>query len=310
MATDYSNGFESTAALGTYVTLNTLAEGGSPFVLGPPDNTVKYVADAAHGTRALEIIANDVEANLVQAVDNATDELISWYVKISALPAVDLTLHRTSVGSDVTGVNIRITAAGRLGVFLSGGTQVWLAPTTFPVGEYIRIDAYIDLGAGANTGRVSIAYYAKDSTTAIASSGLLTGVNTSIAGTPIVRNRVGKTNTAVGYTGSIKIDDYRVRTSPGTTTLLGPVPGQSVPLDTPVVTRGAKTDPTTASSTDGRQTLSWPAVAGAASYEIWLASGATPAPGDFVRRAQGVTSPYEVTGLAAGTYAYGVKAKA
>jgi hypothetical protein len=242
MATTYGNNFETTAAVGAAVTLATLAEGGSPFQVAATNGTAKYTADSAHGTRAVEFTAPDVEAHFAQDVDGATDELISWYVKLSALPAVDLTLHRVSVASDVTGINIRVTAAGKLGVFLSGGSQVWLAANAFPVGEWVRIDAYIDLGNGANTGRVSIAYFTKDSTDPIAASGLLTGVNTAIAGTPIARNRVGKTNTAVGYTGTVKIDDYRVKSSPGTTVLLGPAPADAVPLATPAVTLSSKTN--------------------------------------------------------------------
>jgi hypothetical protein len=56
--------------------------------------------------------------------------------------------------------------------------------------------------------------------------------------------------------------------------------------------------------------VTWRAVTDAVSYEAWQAAGSSPAQGDFVRVATGVTSPYEFTGLSAGTYSYGIKAKA
>jgi hypothetical protein len=85
----------------------------------------------------------------------------------------------------------------------------------------------------------------------------------------------------------------------------------STPLATPVVTLGTKTNPTTTNGTDGKQVFSWAAVAEAGSYEAWLAPGLTPAPGSFVRVAQGITAlSYEFTGLGAGPYTGAIRAKA
>jgi len=69
-------------------------------------------------------------------------------------------------------------------------------------------------------------------------------------------------------------------------------------------------NPTTIGGTNGKQTVTWSAVANAASYEAWIAHSTSPAQGDFTLVATGVTSPYQFTGLPAGTHAYGVKAKA
>ena len=81
-------------------------------------------------------------------------------------------------------------------------------------------------------------------------------------------------------------------------------------LDTPVVTLGLATNPSTVGGSNGSQVVTWLAVPGANSYEAWIASGASPAQGDFTLVATGVTSPYTFTGLTAGERAYGIKAKA
>jgi hypothetical protein len=224
--TNYSNGFEVTAAVGEAVTLSNLATGGSSFQVGPPNlTTMLYTADAAHGSKAIEINAPGIECHIAQDIDSASALKMSVYVKVSALPGIDVNLWRMSVGNDATALSIRITAAGKLGMYLAGGTLVWVATENFPTGAYHRIDAYIDLGSGAGQGRARLAYYALDSVTAIADSGLLTGVNTQIAGAGslVTRGRIGKLSAASGYSGSIKVDDYRVVSNPGDTALLGPV---------------------------------------------------------------------------------------
>lgn len=81
-------------------------------------------------------------------------------------------------------------------------------------------------------------------------------------------------------------------------------------LATPVVTLGAAINPSTVGGVDGSQAVTWAAVSGANSYEAWIAAGASPAQGDFTLVATGVTSPYTFTGLTAGEWAYGIKAKA
>lgn len=83
----------------------------------------------------------------------------------------------------------------------------------------------------------------------------------------------------------------------------------TVPLSTPVVTMGTATNPTTVGGTNGSQIVTWPAVSNATSYEAWIANNLTPAQGDFTLVQTGVTSPYTFTGLTAGNYSYGIKAK-
>ena len=92
-------------------------------------------------------------------------------------------------------------------------------------------------------------------------------------------------------------------------TWVGRASWDATPLDTPVVTIASQTAATTGNS-DGTATVTWPAVSGAASYVAYRAPGTSPAQGDFTQVATGVTSPYTFTGLGAGVYSLGIKAKA
>ena len=82
-----------------------------------------------------------------------------------------------------------------------------------------------------------------------------------------------------------------------------------VPLATPVVTLGAKTDATSYGASDGTQTVTWAPIPGAASYDAYTAPGGSPTQEAFALAAAGVTSPHVFTGLSAGTRSYGIKAR-
>lgn len=81
-------------------------------------------------------------------------------------------------------------------------------------------------------------------------------------------------------------------------------------LNTPEPVLGTVVHPTTVGGTNGSVTISWGAVSGATSFEAVKAAGASPAQGSFTVVATGVTSPYTFTGLAAGEWALGIRAKA
>lgn len=91
---------------------------------------------------------------------------------------------------------------------------------------------------------------------------------------------------------------------------IGRASWDSAPLDTPSVTLVGQTPASSLASSDGTATVTWPAVSGAASYTAHLADTLSPDQTDFTQVAEGVTSPYTFTGLAAGNKAYGIKAKA
>jgi hypothetical protein len=85
-------------------------------------------------------------------------------------------------------------------------------------------------------------------------------------------------------------------------------PATIVQLDTPVVTLVSHVDASTTGGTDGSATVSWPAVAHAGSYTVEHAPGSDAVSG-FTTDSTAATSPYTVTGLAAGAYTVAVTAK-
>lgn len=80
------------------------------------------------------------------------------------------------------------------------------------------------------------------------------------------------------------------------------------PLETPVINVTDYTHPTTIGGNDGTATVSWGAVAGAASYQAYIATGASPNQEAFTLVESGVTSPYTFENLPAGAFSLGIKA--
>ena len=82
---------------------------------------------------------------------------------------------------------------------------------------------------------------------------------------------------------------------------------EPVPLDTPVVTVVAETDPSAWDAEDGSVTISWPAVTDADRYEVGIAAGHDQETG-FVTVEPAATSPYVIEDLAGGDYTVAVRA--
>ena len=80
-------------------------------------------------------------------------------------------------------------------------------------------------------------------------------------------------------------------------------------LDTPNVTVDATTNPATAISEDGTADVSWPAITGAGSYRVELASGLNATTGFAVVQESHATTSIQLTGLGEGGRTVGVTAK-
>lgn len=80
-----------------------------------------------------------------------------------------------------------------------------------------------------------------------------------------------------------------------------------VQLDTPVVTVSGITNPTTPGGSDGTISVTWPAVAGADTYEAGIANGLNQT-GGFVQDSATATSPYTFEDLTAGQYTVAIRA--
>lgn len=206
--------------------------------------------------------------------------------------------------------SVLISGANKLRVNISGNATpiVFTSTADFPLNQWVRVEGMFETGTSDSTGRVRVAMYLGDSSTPVEDTGWLTGLNMrySLNATQSVYY-AGKSGTSA-YNGLAYMDTVRIRSGAEYTgAFIGP---ETVTLPTPVVTLGTTTNPSTIGGTNGSQVVTWPAVSGATSYVAYIANGSSPAQGDFTQVAAGVTSPYTFTGLAAGTYSFGIRAKA
>ena len=223
-------------------------------------------------------------------------------IQISAITNVSAILrwyndsgHTANLGSfGITGTGkIQFVENTGSGTALNVSSTASLSAAT-PYVLMILIDT------GANT--FSAAAYPYGSTMAAATiSGTLGGAMADAPSLQQVRWAVG-TATSLSYLDTnsdfaIGHGDWLARTD------------VSVQLDTPAVSLGATTDPSTIGGADGSAVVSWSAVSNATSYDAYIAAGSSPAQGDFTLVASGVTSPYTFTGLSAGTASFGIRAK-
>ena len=203
--------------------------------------------------------------------------------------------HATTLGS------MGITSTGKIQfVEVAGSGTALNVSSSGSLSAATPYVLMILIDKGANT--FSAAAYPQGSTTPAASiSGTLGGAMKDAASLQQVRWAVG-TATSLSYLDTnsdfaIGHGDWLARTD------------VTAPLDTPTVTLGTVTNPTTIGGSNGTAAVSWPAVSNATSYDAYLAAGSSPAQGDFTLVASGVTSPYTFTGLDAGAKAFGIKAR-
>ena len=224
-------------------------------------------------------------------------------IQISAITTVSAILrwyndsgHTTNLGS------LGITSTGKIQFVEASGSGTALnISSTASLSAATPYVLMILIDKGANT--FSAVAYPSGSTTAAASiSGTLGGAMMDAASLQQVRWAIG-TATSLGYLDTnsdfaVGHGDWLARTDVTTQ------------LDTPVVTLGTVTNPSTIGGSNGTAVVSWSAVSNATSYDAYVAPGSSPAQGDFTLVASGVTSPYTFTGLSAGTKSFGIKAKA
>lgn len=299
--TIYKNGAEGQTN-GTAVTTANSSVSGDAFTLvgGSP---VYDTTHASHGSYALKMPASATSLNVVFGAAHAplggTSYAARFYLYFTALPGVASTLWRTNAASSALLTRINITAGGLFTLQYNNGSTVtaWTSSVTVPINQWVRVEVYTVLGA---SGQVQAAFYAGDATTPLDAGGA-SGV--TINSGPLVAATFGKYGSDT-YVTDFWFDDLALDNEAAG--FMGPYSEQ---LPTPAVTLGSTTNPTTVGATDGSQVVTWAAVGGAGSYDAYRAPGSSPAQEDFTLVASGVTSPYTFTGLAVGTYSFGIKAR-
>lgn len=194
---------------------------------------------------------------------------------------------------------LQTSTAGKLRFVDTSGTTppLWTANNVLPLSQWNRLEGYGTTAASGATAQ--IAQYAGTSTTASESFSTTTAGTTATAADTIM---FGKSNSGA-YASPFWMGGFQFQTV--ATGFLG-----NYPLGTPAVAAGTTTQPSTASSTDGSQVVSWSAITGATGYDAYTANKASPLQTDFTLFASNVTSPYTFGSLSQGTYSFGIQAKA
>ena len=146
---------------------------------------------------------------------------VRTYHRLSgAISATDFDVMQVRVGGATNIATIRIsgystpTGALRLRV---GSSNAWTATAALPLNTWFRVEVLIEQGTGGADGRMRLAYFLGDDTTAVQDSGWITGLALGGGGTGIDSVVLGKTsgaaspasfmddaaaNTGADYTGS------------------------------------------------------------------------------------------------------------
>lgn len=287
--------------------LTNANSGSTAASIGSGSSAVFDVAKKAHGVYGVRFI-NGVSANAYRRWPLAAPST-TWQASIvitlpESAPAGNMTVASFCNSTGAGRVQIFINSAMRLGIQGPGGASIASISNVLTEGEKYRISLQV-VGGSTTSSSVTAKIFSEgsgawstqvgttwSSSTFNAGTEAVIGVDLGIVSSPTEIYEVGWDDVQLNDGAGSEIDDLVAA------------------LSTPVVTLGATTNPSTVGGSNGTQVVTWGAVSGSSSYEAWLASGSSPAQGDFTRVATGVTSPYTFTGLSAGEYSFGIKAKA
>lgn len=127
----------------------------------------------------------------------------------------------TDQGTTAT-LTLRVNSANFLRAFVhSTSTNAWTASSTLPLNQWVRVECLYRQGVAANDGQVRVAYYLGDSTTVVADSGWVTGLNLRGDTGPTGNVYVGKTQTTANA-ASVYLDTIAINTGTDYNGFIGP----------------------------------------------------------------------------------------
>lgn len=280
------------------------SSGATLVVTGTGAAAIISTTHSAHGTRSAKFTAGSTTgACYTQKTISSTALALTMSIYIDTLPSADNSIYWVgNAGSQRWSVELTTTGAIRFRDDTNAAKwngAVTTSTGTIPTGQWVRVEVYVTRSATVGTFR--LVAYSGDSTTPM--SGLDSGVMTSQNTGPDTYTdlRYGSKTSSNTNTGVLYIDDFDYNET--ATGLIGPY---QAALPTPVATITNITSPSTVGGSDGTIVITWPAVAGAAGYDVSRVTGAGGP--TFTPTATGVTSPYTFTGLSAGSYTVAVRA--
>lgn len=207
----------------------------SDTVLATGGTAVISTSQAMHGTRSALFTATTTSGVLYfsKAISSTTRLGLDTYVYITALPAsTEAAILWVGAGSSRQ-ISLCLVSTGALRIRDAaggGGANIWTSSTTIALNTWTRISLVAEQDAAAGT--IRAAYYAGDSTTTIADSGLLTARNTGA--TPYSSIRVGGKASTGTLASTFYLDDWGY--DPAAVALLPPAGATPPTLGTPTVT--------------------------------------------------------------------------
>lgn len=107
----------------------------------------------------------------------------------------------------------RISASNILRLYknVAPTSNTWAPTTTMPVGQWIRAEILFEQGTTSSNGRARAAIFAGESTTPLADSGWVSGLNLGAGTNPMAHVRFGKIGAGSNADG-VYIDDLALRT--------------------------------------------------------------------------------------------------
>lgn len=159
---------------------------------------------------------------------------IRTYHRVSgAISATDFDVMQVRRGAATNIATIRIsgysTPAGALRLRV-GVSNAWTATAALPLNTWFRVEVLIEQGTGVADGRIRLAYFLGDDTTAVQDSGWITGLALGGGGAGVDSVVLGKTSSAAAPAAFM--DDAAANTGADYTgTFIGPsvVPVTSSP---------------------------------------------------------------------------------
>lgn len=230
----FRNGFEA----GTNGTVITAANsgGGSDVAFSVFGAGAKFSNLRAHsGTLSAEY--TDSSASTYGSVSHSAETLIAakgyiWFPSANSGGEFNLVGLYDTAGTSI--VIFRLTAGNVLRLYVSGGggSNAWAPSATMPTGQWVRFEMLVEQGTTTSNGRIRAAIFANESTTPVADSGWLEGVNLGGGSVSITRTRFGKCAPNSVATG-VTLDDVLLYT--GTDYASFPT---SIGNDAPIVSAG------------------------------------------------------------------------
>ena len=287
----FTTGFDGTPG----ATLTTTNHGGTDFVAAT--GTATFATDQVmHGTTSAKHSGSGGTSCSQRWDVPGSDTTFQWrgYLRWATLPPPgEFQFMTITTTGDTAAVAARITVSGKLRLYDSVGAGAWISTNNVPAAQQIRVEVY-----GSTTGTARVAYYVGDSLTPVEDSGVISGAFGG--GAALYRTRLLRSDS---YTDASWIDSVEFRTgADAAAAFIGPVT-----LAAPTVT-ATPTAPTTPGGSNGQLVATWPAVPGAASYDVDLITGTVSSGATVEANTAALT--YAWTGLTAGAYTVAVRAKA